>query len=367
MIKKVTSFVSILAFVFSTLAYNPFTASAAQFTGVKDTMSTVATSATATHTLNWTLVGGDTVATGETFIIDYVNADFTLNSAATWVAADFAYSDGTRTNQAPVAVGAAPSCSAGANNYTVTVDSTNNTFTITTCASWTTSGSNPTITFVINGTAATGAGTMTNKSTDTDASNGSKYTITESNGDAATGAVTAETNGVVTVTASVDPTLTFSNTQSAVDFGTLSSTSARFATAGAASGGNASVQTAHTLTVGTNAPSGYTVTYNSPQTLTNGANSITAVTLTGSASGTAGNPQFALNATVNAGSPTIPSAYAGASNNWKFAASSTEQVFSGSGAVSGDAVNVRYLANIPASQAPGSYSTTLTWVATANF
>ncbi|MCC7436591.1 hypothetical protein IT402_01805, partial [Candidatus Nomurabacteria bacterium] len=78
MIKKIISAVSIMAFVFGTLAYNPLSAVAAQFTGVKDTLSTVATSATATHVITHTLVGGDTFAAGETMAYDFVDTDFTI-------------------------------------------------------------------------------------------------------------------------------------------------------------------------------------------------------------------------------------------------------------------------------------------------
>ncbi len=364
MIRKIFTGILIFAFV---LLQAPYVAVAAQFTGVKDTLSTVQTNTTATHTIQWTLVGGDTIATGETFTIDFVDADFTLNAAGSWQAADFALSDGTRSNQAPVAVGAAPACSAGANNYTVTINSSTNTFTITTCSSWTASASNASVTFVVYGTTATGTGTMTNKSTDVDSS---AFSITESNGDTASGAVVAETNGVVTVTATVSPTLTFSNSQNAVDFGPLSSGAARYATGGASSGGSGTSTTnAHLLTVGTNATSGYTVTYNAPATLTSGANTIApaGTTITGSSSGTPGSAQFAVQGAISTGTPTIAAGYEAASNNWKTVYATPQTLFSAAAPASSDAVNVRYIANIPASQPAGNYSATFTYVATGNF
>ncbi|MBP6904595.1 MAG: hypothetical protein KBB91_00875 [Candidatus Pacebacteria bacterium] len=363
MIRKIFGALSIFAILFGTLGAYPLTATAAQFTGVKDTMSTQATSATATHTLNWTLVGGDTIATAETFIIDYVNADFTLNAAGSWQTADFALSDGTRSSQAPVAVGAAPSCSAGVNNYTVAVDATNNTFTITTCASWTASGANANVTFVINGTTASGTGTMTNKSADVSSS---LFSITESNGDTASGAVVVEDNSVVAITATVAPTLTFSNSDAAIGFGTLSSGAERYATADAA--GLSSDTAAHTMTIGTNATTGYTLTYNGA-TLTNGGNTITALTagITDDANGTPGTSQFGLSVAVTGTGIAEPGYDNSGTADWKFVASTTSTVASATGPVASDSVDAHYLANITAAQAAGAYSTNLTYIVTGNF
>lgn len=365
--KKIISAFSIIALIFGTIGFNPGVAVAAQYTGVKDTLSTVATNATATHVITHTLVGGDTFAAGETLTYDFVDGDFTLNNISNWATSDFSFNDGSARTITAVSTssGVAPTCTAGTSNVAITINTSTNNFVVTACSTYTASGSNANITFTINGTA--GGGTMTNKSSDTDGTSGSKYTITGSNGDSASGAVTAETNGVVTVTANVDPTLTFSNSQSTVDFGTLTSGAARYATGGASSGGNSSSSTnAHALTVGTNATSGYTVTYLSSATLTSGANNIAAATISGSASGTPGTAQFALQAASSSGSPTIPSAYQASSNNWKFQ-TSLDTLFSAGAPASSDSVNVRYIANIPASQPAGSYSTTITYVATGNF
>ncbi len=367
--KKIISAFSIIAIVFGTIGFNPGVAVAAQMTGVKDTMSTLATSATATHTIQWTLPGSDKNTVNDTIAIDFVAAD--IVPSGTWQTSDFTFTgNGAGSNVAPAAVGTTGSpatCSGSSStNYIVNVDASAATFTITLCTGWTQSASAFASTFVINGTAASGTGLLTNKSTDIDSS---KFTITDTGDDtdSATGAIAVETNGVVTVTANVDPTLTFSNSQSTVDFGTLTSGAARYATGGASSGGNSSSSTnAHALTVGTNATSGYTVTYLSSATLTSGANNIAAATISGSASGTPGTAQFALQAASSSGSPTIPSAYQASSNNWKFQ-TSLDTLFSAGAPASSDSVNVRYIANIPASQPAGSYSTTITYVATGNF
>jgi hypothetical protein len=365
MIKKIISAFAILGIVLGTIG-TPLVANAAQFTGVKDTLSTVATSATATHVITNTLVGGDTFAAGETLTYDFTDADFTLNAIGNWQTSDFSFNDGSARTIIAVSTssGVAPTCTAGTSNVAVTINTTTNNFVVTACSTYTASSANANVTFTINGTTATGTGTMTNKTSDVD---NSVYTIAESNGDSATGAVVAETNGVVNVTATVSPTLTFSNSQSAVDFGPLTSGAARYATGGAASGGNSSATTnAHLLTVGTNATSGYTVTYNSAATLTSGANTIAAATIT-TAGGTPGSAQFALGAVSSSGTPTINGTYDASTSKYSFAPGSPVTLFNATAPASSDAVNVRYIANIPASQPAGSYSTSITYVATGNF
>ncbi len=362
MIKKTLGTLSIFALLLSTVALNPFIANAAQFTGVKDTMSSQALSTTSNHVITHTLVGGDTFAAGETFTYDFVDADFTLNAIANWQTADFTFNDGTsRTITAVSTVsGTPPTCTAGVNNVGITINTTTNNFVVTACSTYTTSGANPTVTFTINGTTASGTGTMTNKVSDVDSS---AYSITESNGDTASGAVVAETNDVVNITATVSPTLTFANDDATIGFGPLTSGAARWAN-GAATG-SASTTTAHSFTIGTNATTGYTLTYNGA-TLTSGANTITPATIAATANGTPGTSQFALGATVT-GTGTVTSGYSTAANDYKFVAATTSQIASATGPVSSDTVAVRYIANIPASQPAGNYSTDLTYIVTGNF
>lgn len=363
MTKKIISAFSIIAVIFGTIGYNPLIATAAQMTGVKDTISTVTVNTAATHVITATLVGANTFTTGDTIVYDFVNADFTLSAIGTWQTADFAFNDGTaRTILAVSTVsGTPPTCTtSGANNVCVTIDTTNNTLTVfPTTTGFVASGAAPATTFTIFGTTGTGTGTMTNKSTDVESST---FTITETT-DSATGAVVAETNATVNITATVSPTLTFSNSDNSVGFGTLTSGAARWADGAAA--GSASTTTAHTMTVGTNATTGYTLTYNGP-TLTSGANTITAATFTGDNDGTPGSSQFALGVTVT-GTGTATTAYSTTANNYSFVPSVVSQVASATGPVSSDSIAVRYLANIPASQPAGNYVTNLDYVATGNF
>ncbi len=363
MIKKLTAGLSVIAILFG-LVGNPLIVVAAQYTGVKDTMSTQAINTTATHTVTATFVGGDTFTTGDTLAVDFVNADFTLNAIGSWQTSDFSFNDGTgRTILAVSSVsGTPPTCtSAGANNVCVTIDTTNNTFTIfPTTTGFTPSGANPTITFTINGTTAAGTGTMTNKNADVDSS---KFTITGGNGDSAQGALVVETNDVVNITATVDPTLTFSNDDSTIGFGTLTTGAARYANSGAT--GSASRTTAHTMVVGTNAPTGYTLTYNGA-TLTSGANTIPGADINADADGTPGSSQFAL-AGTETGSGAMSADYDAVTPNWDFIPSATTTIATSSGVVSSSSIAMEYMSNIAASQASGSYATDLTYILTGNF
>lgn len=343
----------------------PLIVEAAPVTSFKDTMSTQAPSATATHALSWTLVGGDTVAAADTFAVDYVDADFTLNAIGSWQTSDFTFNDGTPRTVIAVSSssGVAPTCTAGVNNVAVTINTTTNNFVVVACSTYTASAANAAVTFTINGTTVAGTGTMTNKATDVDSS---AVTLTQSNGDNALGAVVVETNAVVNITASVNPTLTFSNDDAAIGFGALSSGAATYANG--AQTGSASPTTAHTFNIGTNASGGYALTYIGAN-LTSGINTIPTAngttTITGDADGSPGTAQWGLDGTIT-GTGTMTAGYEAGSNNWKFVPAVTSQIASSTGPAS-DAIAMRYLANIAATTPAGSYATNLTYVVTGTF
>lgn len=157
--------------------------------------------------------------------------------------------------------------------------------------------------------------------------------------------------------------LSYSLSATSVGFGNLASASARYATTG---GGVSTPTVAHTITVSTNASSGYSVTVQGA-TLTSGANTITAIggTNTASAPGTS---QFGINLSASGGSGGVVAPYAGSGFAYAANASTPSRVAS---APSGDGVNtvysVEYLANILGSTSSSSYSSTLTYSVTANF
>jgi len=173
-----------------------------------------------------------------------------------------------------------------------------------------------------------------------------------------TGTVAASTAGQVTVTATVDETLTFTLASTNVALGTLSTSATGAATS--------------SMTVSTNASSGYSVSY-SGTTLTSGLNTITALA-TPTASAT-NNKQFGLNLMANT-TPAIGAIKSGAgtgspaagyevANLYKF--NSGDTVASASTPTNSNVYTVSYIANIDGVTAAGAYSTAITYTVTANF
>lgn len=173
-----------------------------------------------------------------------------------------------------------------------------------------------------------------------------------------TGTVAASTAGQITVTASVDETLTFTLSAATVALGTLTTSSTGSGTS--------------TMTASTNAASGYSITVNG-NTLQSGANNITA--LSSQTASSQGSSQFGINLKANTtpsvgsnvsggGSGTATSNY-GTADLFRFV--SGDSVASASAPTNSNTYTVSYIANIAGSTLPGSYSTTLTYIATANF
>lgn len=193
------------------------------------------------------------------------------------------------------------------------------------------------------------------------------YNITATETITATIPATALVGGnaiVATPTFNITPaappqTLTFSLGANSLNLGTLSST--------------AVVSSSHTLNVATNASGGMVVTV-SGATLTSGANTITACA-TGCTS-SIGSEQFGINLKDNvtpnvgleaSGTPPIGVAAAGYATVDNFRFVSGETIASSAGAINDTTFTVSYIVNIAAPTEAGSYTTTLTYVATATF
>ena len=163
---------------------------------------------------------------------------------------------------------------------------------------------------------------------------------------------------------SVAQTLSFSISDNSIGFGTLSSSGPRFCT-GDTNGSSSEVE-AHTISVSTNAASGYTL-YVRGATLTSGGNTITAIGGTNAAS-SAGSEQFGLRMTASGGTGSVSSPYAASGFAYAANASITSPVASAS---NGDGAtttySARYMANISSATESGNYSTNLTYIVTANF
>lgn len=173
-----------------------------------------------------------------------------------------------------------------------------------------------------------------------------------------TGTIATSTAGQITVTATVDETLTFTLTAATAALGTLTTSS---------TGSNTS-----SMTVSTNASTGYSITVNGT-TLTSGANTITA--LGSPTASTQNSKQFGINLMANT-TPSVGSNVSGSgtgtaatgyntANSFKFVTGNT--VASATAPTNSNVFTVSYIANIDGSTAAGAYSTILTYIATANF
>lgn len=197
------------------------------------------------------------------------------------------------------------------------------------------------------------------------------YSAANFSGALDSGTVAASTANQITVSASVDETLTFCSGTSGI---TNSSCSG-------ATGSSLNLGTLTTSTTGsgtsqlgaaTNAGSGYAITV-AGSTLTAGAYTITANS--SNAASTQGTEQFGLNLAANTtpsvgqapdgtGTGTATANYA-TSNSYRFVTGET--IASTSAADNFRRYTVSYIANAAGATEPGTYSTTLTYVCTATF
>jgi hypothetical protein len=172
------------------------------------------------------------------------------------------------------------------------------------------------------------------------------------------GNVAGSTAGQVTVTAIVNESLVFTLAAVTIPLGTLTTS-----TTGAGS---------TTMTASTNASSGYSISYTGT-TLMSAGNPITAIAP--AAVSTQNTKQFGFNLVADT-TPTIgaaesgtgsglPAAGYGTANTFKF--NSGDTVASASVPTNSNTYTASYIANIDGVTPPGAYSTTLTYVATANF
>lgn len=138
------------------------------------------------------------------------------------------------------------------------------------------------------------------------------------------------------------------------------------------------------MAASTNAQSGYVITVNGP-TLTSGGNTITAIGASAAAA-TTGTAQFGMNLKLNT-TPAIGAEITPASdgtnlrgqaktgfataNSYKFNTATSDTVaasdFNTAGATNSQVYTVSYIVNVTGNQAPGTYTTTLTYVCTPTF
>lgn len=317
--------------------------SAAVLTSVSDTLSSAKVSTLSNHDISFTTPTG--VASGQTIIITF-QSDFSIPAALDFEDIDV-LDDGVNVTLASTPSG----------------------------GTWGAARTSGTVITLTNGTTAVAAGSVIRVRIGTNATNQStgveRITNTTSNGsktvamtgtftDTGTTTINILADDQVAVTANVDQSLTFSISDNTIEFGTLSASDDVFADNAA---GNATEVEAHTLIVGTNAGNGYTMTVNG-STLT--AGSFTIATTSSNTASSVGSEQFGLRMTATGGIGTVSAPYA--ASGYAFdSLNFPDEVATATGASANTTYSVRYIANIASNTEAGAYTSTLTYVATANF
>ncbi len=357
--KPYISKILLIALVFMLLNLQATSAQAAQVTSLSDIMSRLKASTASNHAIKFVTPTG--VAAGQTIILTF-SAGFTSVTNILFSDIDFATGD---TNNCSTATFTEKTLAASPVTTTWGADG-DTTTTVTITSGTDTVAANKCVRVLIGTNAvsqSTGVNQISNGAT------GASDTVAVSGtfGDSGTLAIDIITDDQVAVTATVDPTLTFTINDNAIGYGSLSSTAARWAN-GAATGSATDVS-AHNLTVATNAQSGYVLSYNGA-TLTSGANTITVAAVTDDADGVPGTEQFGVGVDVS-NSSTIATGYdhnaTATLRDWTFVASTTTTVVSRTTPTNTETINAFYLANIRGDTEAGAYSTTITYIVTGTF
>ena len=333
------------------------TANALTLTSLSDTLSTVKASTLANHEIKFVTPASGGVAAGETITYTF-SAGFVMGSQ---VLADWDFASGstnncssaTFTEKALLGTASGASWGAAISGQVITITSGTDTIAADKCIR------------LKVGANATSESAGTIRITNPVASSPT-VTLAGTFGDTGTITVNIIADDQVAVSGTVNQAITFTVDDPTIAFGTLVTANARFA--GAVTGTNGPTSaSAHTLTIATNAPSGYSITYNGA-TLTSGGNTIAVATITGDEDGVPGSAQFAIGFTKS-GDATITTAYNQVSPtfNYSFVAGTTTQIVSETVPTATETISAFYLANIAGSTAAGTYNTTLTYVAVANF
>ena len=196
-----------------------------------------------------------------------------------------------------------------------------------------------------------------------------------STGPTDSGTVAVSTAQAITLTGTMDENLVFcvGTSITGTNCGTISGTQVNF---GTFSSSTATTGTS-VMAAGSNATSGYNISVNGT-TLTCGtcAGSPTISALTTQTASSTGSPQFGFNLKANTNPSSFgadPSGDAGGTatsnygtqNQYRFVTG--DSVASSAGGTNNTAFTSAYIVNVPTKQAAGTYTTTLTYICTANY
>lgn len=339
----------VIVAVFVAMAHVRYQAKAATVTSLSDNLSRLQTSTLANHTIRFVTPTG--VAAGQTITLTF-DADFTMGSfsvnnvdLATATTCGGAFSDKTLAGSPSGAT-----WGVGQSGQVITITSGTDTITATHCIE------------IEIGSNATSGASGTIQITNPSGAQTATLVIGGTFTDTGTAGIAIVTGDQVSVTATVDPTISFAVTDSTIGYGTLVASGARWATGD--TNGSGTETTAHDLTAATNAASGYTV-YVLGATLTSGLNTITAIGGSATAS-SPGSEQFGLKVSAAGGIGAAVAPYASA--NYAYNATSTQDdIATAAGPSATTTYSITYIGNIASTTEPGSYATTLTYTATGSF
>lgn len=333
-VEKIASVLLIVTLSMVTYLALPVTASAAELNGE----STALSDPTISGTANYTLTLGNVSAT----LIQCIKVTFTTAVGGTTLPTGMVITPAAITPSGTIGgIGAWNETNPNAYTYTIT-----NATGITPTAG--------TRTVVLSG--------ITNSSV----ANTTYYSTVNTFGNTDCATTPVDTNGIgtfvntagVVVSATVNPTLTFTVDSTTCNLGTLST--------------SAPSSCFHTMTAASNATSGYTISYIASATLTSGVNTIAAMSGTTSSAGT---PQFGFNLVDN-GTPNVGAAASGGSGAAVAPYATADNfTFNASGATVANTTapsllttfTVAYMANISATTQAGLYTKTQTYNITASY
>lgn len=353
-IKKISVKITIFTLMAAMIGlHSPSYALAASLTSLSDNMSRLAENTDSNHDIRFVTPSG--VGSGETITLTF-SADFDLTGVDE---GDIDFAEGNSNNCTTATftdktVAASPSGAtwgAAIAGQVLTITSGTDTVTADRCVQ------------IEIGTNATSGGAGTAQITNGALDDDDTITIAGTFGDTGTIQVDIIADDQVVISATVDPSITFSISDNTIGFGSLSASDDRFATGDGT--GSSSATSAHDLVAGTNATSGY-VLYMLGDTLTSGANTITAIGGANTASAP-GTEQFGVRFGASGGSGAVSAPYAAAGYAFASTGATQDEIASSAGPSADTTYSATYVANIASQTEAGNYSTTLTYTATATY
>ena len=365
-----TAKILLIALLVSYFPMSVQVAQAAALTSMSDVMSRLKAATASNHEIKFVTPAGGGVAAGETVTLLMTGFDATSVDAIAFGDVDFAEgnsNDCTSASFTEKTLAAAPSGATWGvtsdNANLITITSGTDTITADRCIR------------IKIGTNATSGTTGTNQITNGGAATAHSIGIAGSFNDTGTISIDIITDDQITISAQVDPTITFNLSTGndwAIGFGDVVSTAGRWADADAdgelAVSGNTPTA-AHTATIATNASGGWAITYLGNTLTKSGGQTIDALAVAENddSEGDPGTEQFGV-AVSTSGNSTIEAGYERAANSdFKFIAGTATRIIGESVPTPEETLTFSYLANITGATEAGDYSTTLTYIATATF